>query len=157
MSKLSEGESKAAEAAFSDAEEAFGAGLGLLVASKTKWSKSKAAGEGPRSEATWTEGRYAANNVKIPDRRAGHIFRDAPGHLKDTPANRQMLREVGGDPAAHLGRDRFGNTWSARANPDGTRTWVQMRGKEIINGGVNPTSRVFHSETGLSAPKPPGG
>ncbi len=102
-------------------------------------------------------GAAAARGVTLPDKRVGHIFRDAPGHLTDTPANRQLLRDVGGDPSSRLGADKFGNTWSARTNPDGTQTWVQTRNGEIINGGVNQTPRTFNPKTGLSASKPPGG
>lgn len=61
----------------------------------------------------------------IPEGRLGHIFRDAPGHLADTPANRKLLQGVADDPATTLSADKFGNTWSARTLDDGTQAWTQ--------------------------------
>ena len=55
-----------------------------------------------------------------------------------------------------MGKDKFGNTWSAEMNPDGTQTWVQTRNNEIINGGLNLEPKVFHPETGFSRPFAPG-
>ena len=78
-----------------------------------------------------------------------HIFRNAPGHLPDTPANRALLEGLANDTRAVLGPDRFGNTLAARLNPDGTQTWVRYRNGVIINGGVNPTPRTYNPQTGL--------
>jgi hypothetical protein len=91
----------------------------------------------------------------IPEGRLGHIFRDAPGHLADTPANRKLLQGVADDPATTLGADKFGNTWSARILDDGTQAWTQTRNGDIINGGMNPTPRPFNPQTGLSRQQPP--
>ena len=91
----------------------------------------------------------------IPDGRVGHIFRDAKGHLPDTPQNRALLADVADDPAATLGMDRFGNTWSARLLPDGTQICVQTVGNRIVNGGLNRTPRTFSPQTGLSSPSKP--
>lgn len=88
----------------------------------------------------------------IPEGRVGPIFRDAPGHLPDTPANRSLLQGVADDASTTLGVDKWGNTWSARALDDGTQAWVQTRGGEIVDGGLNQVPRTFHPETGLSAP-----
>ncbi len=86
----------------------------------------------------------------IPEDRAGHIFRDASGHLKDNPQNREMLRRVADDPKTTLGTDRHGNTWSAQLNKDGSQTWTQTRSGEIRNGGVNEIPKQYNPETGLS-------
>lgn len=80
----------------------------------------------------------------------GHIFREAEGHLADTPANRQLLTDVANDAKSVLGKDKFGNTWSARTLSDGTQVWTESRGGRIINGGLNKTPRVFNPSTGLS-------
>jgi hypothetical protein len=44
----------------------------------------------------------------IPEGRAGHIFRDAPGHLPDTPGNRGLLQGVADDAGTTLGTDKWG-------------------------------------------------
>lgn len=42
-----------------------------------------------------------------------HIFCDRPGHLIDTPHNRQLLLEVAGDSKNYLGTDKYGKAWHA--------------------------------------------
>jgi RHS repeat-associated protein len=86
----------------------------------------------------------------IPENRVSHIFRDAPGHILDTPVNRQLITEVANNPSALLGKDQWGNTWYAHIQPDGTQIWAEVRGSTIINGGVNQTPRQFNPSTGLS-------
>jgi hypothetical protein len=96
----------------------------------------------------------AARGVRhvIPEGRAGHIFRDARGHLPDTPAKRRLLQGVADDASTTLGVDKWGNTWSARTLGDGAQAWVQTRGGVIVNGGLNQVPRTFPPGTGLSAP-----
>jgi hypothetical protein len=72
-----------------------------------------------------------------------HIFRNAPGHLSDTPANRQLLTEVANDAANRVGVDKFGNVWSSLTRADGTQVWVSTRNGVIQNGGVNQTPRAI--------------
>ena len=91
----------------------------------------------------------------IPENRIGHVFRDAPGHLRDTVANRPLLQEVADDAATTLGTDKYGNIWSTKLLPDGTQVWTQVRNGEIINGGLNLVPRNFNPLTGLSSPTPP--
>lgn len=78
-----------------------------------------------------------------------HIFREAAGHVLDTPENRQLLLEVANDEAARLESDQYSNIWSARLLPDGSQVWVQMRGEKIVNGGINSAPRTFNRSTGL--------
>lgn len=99
-------------------------------------------------------GRAPGTQAVIPEGRVKHIFREAPGHLPDTPANRSLLQELAADASASLGTDRFGNTWFARVNPDGTQLWVQVRNGEVINGGLNLVPRNYNPQTGMSAPPP---
>ncbi len=102
-----------------------------------------------------SDGGNPKKDIVIPEGRAKHIFRDAPGHVRDTPTNRQLLREVAADESAKLGTDKFGNEWFAKTNPDGTQVWVQVRHGEIINGGLNQVPRNYNSQMGLSAPSKP--
>ncbi|CAI1157191.1 hemagglutinin repeat-containing protein [Serratia quinivorans] len=94
--------------------------------------------------------------IRIPDSRLGHIFRNAEGHIADTPANRQLILDVAYDKKASLGSDRYGNDWSARMLPDGSQAWVQTRGGNVINAGVNNPPKTYSPETGLSSLKPRG-
>ncbi len=100
---------------------------------------------------------FAAKGVThaIPEDQLPHIFRDTPGHLPDTPANRKLLQGVADDPATTLGTDKYGNTWSARTLDNGTQAWTQKRNGNIINGGLNQTPRPFNPQTGLSRQQPP--
>ena len=91
----------------------------------------------------------------IPDSRVPHIFRQAPGHLPDTPANRQLLTDVALNPRNFLGTDRYDNLWYAQTQPNGNQIWVQVRNGQIMNGGLNPVPRIFHPHTGLSLPTKP--
>ncbi|PMS14281.1 hypothetical protein FNF07_05190 [Trinickia caryophylli] len=94
--------------------------------------------------------------MQIDDSRAGHIFRDSDGHISDTPANRQLLENVANDPSAVLGTDKYGTTWAAKTNPDGTQTWVGIRGGKVSYGGINQTPKSFNPQTGLASPTRPG-
>jgi hypothetical protein len=100
----------------------------------------------------------AARGIKhaIPESRLGHIFRNAPGHIPDTPANRALLQNVADDAATTLGVDKWGNTWSARTLDNGTQVWTQTRGGQIVNGGLNEVPRVFSPDAGLVPPVPGG-
>ena len=50
---------------------------------------------------------------RLPSNRAQmmHIFADRPGHLPDTPRNRQTIVELINDPANRAGIDGNGKTW----------------------------------------------
>lgn len=91
--------------------------------------------------------------VVIAQKSADHIFRNAPGHFReDTEENRRLLESVANDRNSYLGNDKYGNSWHARTQNDGTQIWTQSRNGEIRNGGINKTPRTFNRETGLSSP-----
>ena len=94
--------------------------------------------------------------VAISESRIGHIFREAEGHLTDTPANRELITKLANDKKSVLGGDRHGNTWAAETLPDGSQALVQYRGNQVINGGTNKTPRTYDSERGLTSLKPRG-
>jgi hypothetical protein len=83
--------------------------------------------------------RGGAEQITISPNRAGHVFpkQGKPGHLPDTPENRQLLITTTSKQANFLGTDKFGNDWYAAIRPDGKQVWVQVRGNTIINGGLN--------------------
>jgi hypothetical protein len=90
--------------------------------------------------------------ITIDETKVGHIFRQAPGHFaEDTSNNRQAMINVANRPSNLIGSDRFGNEWYAETQPGGGQIWVQLRGRAIVNGGINPTPRAFK----LALPSPP--
>lgn len=78
-----------------------------------------------------------------------HILADRPGHLPDTPRNRQTLVEVANDAGCYVGRDANGVDWYARMEPDGSQTWVKVLGGVIRNGGRNKPPRQYDPTTGF--------
>lgn len=82
--------------------------------------------------------------------RSAHIFRNAEGHFtEDNEINRQLLINTAMDKENYLGIDKWGNNWYATSFPDGQQIWVQIRKGEIINGGINSSSRLWSHSTGL--------
>ena len=82
------------------------------------------------------EVKFFENNLK-------HIFRESPGHLADTPINRQLLIDTASNPQNYLGKDRFGNEWYSKTLENGTQTWVEVRNGLIRNAGLNKVPDVF--------------
>ena len=78
-----------------------------------------------------------------------HIFRQAEGHVTDTPENRGLLLEVANDEKASLTPDQYGNEWSMKILPNGKQAWTQVRNGKIVNGGINAMPRNFNPHTGL--------
>jgi filamentous hemagglutinin len=86
-----------------------------------------------------------AERPEIAPEDVGHIFRNAPGHMEDTPENRRLLLDLIADEDAFVGADRYGTRWYARTLPDGRQLWAQRRGSRLRNGGVNAPPRDFAS------------
>ena len=78
-----------------------------------------------------------------------HIFRDAPGHLPDTPANRRLLLDISTNRSNSLGANRFGNEVFVSTRADGSQVWVETRNGVIQNGGVNNPPRTWVTGDGL--------
>jgi hypothetical protein len=97
---------------------------------------------------------YEESRATIYEPNAPHIFRDAPGHVADTPENRTLIESTASNSDNFLGNDEFGNDWYARELDDGRQSWASVRNGEIRNGGINETPRNFDDETGLSRPSP---
>lgn len=89
---------------------------------------------------------------RLPDNRSQlmHIFADRPGHIPDTPRNRQLIEALANDRSAFIGIDRYGKAWYARTNANGTQTWASTRDGIVRNCGMNETPNPWDPETGLS-------
>ncbi len=101
-------------------------------------------------------GNGSNTKIKINEKNAGHIFRNAEGHfVEDTAQNRVLLEHAANDKGNFLGLDKYGNEWYAEILDDESQVWVQVRNGEIRNGGVNNPAKTYNSETGLSNPNRP--
>ena len=100
------------------------------------------------------EGDSEASKSKIPDNDStiGHIFRDADGHVWDSPENRALLEAVANDPLNFRGIDKYGNKWYTKIQSDGRQVWVESRDGRIFEGGVNDIPKPWNSDTGLKNP-----
>ena len=101
-------------------------------------------------------GANGLSRIALTENRAAKIFGSREGHIMDTPENRALLTGVANDSTAILGSDKYGSTWSAKIQPDGSQVWVQSRNGQIWNGGINNTPLTYNSETGLAAITKPG-
>ena len=70
---------------------------------------------------------------------AGHIFRNAEGHLtEDTPENRQLFVDTASNGKS-FGVDQWGKEWYAQILPDERQSWVAVRNNIIVHAGVSDT------------------
>ena len=107
-----------------------------------------------RETSSTGKGDSDSNKNKIPDNDSitGHIFRDAEGHIPDTPENRALLEDVANDSANFRGTDKYGNEWYTKIQSDGSQVWVESRNGNIFEGGINNTPKPWNPETGLKKP-----
>ncbi len=89
--------------------------------------------------------------IKMPrnDAQIKHIFRQADGHLPDTPDNRKLISDLANDVHYFKGKDKYGNDWHIRNNIDGTQDWVRHQNMMINEGGKNSVPLNWNNETGL--------
>jgi hypothetical protein len=80
-----------------------------------------------------------------------HILADRPGHLPDTPTNRQLLLDVASDPRNYFAcSDARGSIWCEKILEDGSQVWVQIYNGYIRNAGLNIKPRKWDPVTGLA-------
>lgn len=87
----------------------------------------------------------------IPDNNSiiKHIFRDAEGHIPDTPENRALLEDVVNTPPNLCGIDEYGNEWYTKILEGGKEVWVESRNGNIFEGGINERPKPWNPGTGL--------
>ncbi len=88
-------------------------------------------------------------SVQISEQDASHMFGDRPGHMADTPTNRELLIGLASNASNFLGCDKYGSEWYAKILENGRQLWVVVRDGLIRNGGINDLPKIFNSETGL--------
>jgi filamentous hemagglutinin len=99
-----------------------------------------------------TQGSEPATTVTLPphDSQLKHIFGARPGHLQDTPANRQLLLDLANTPLYYTGTDKIDRVWHSKINPDGSQYWVWSLNGVIREGGLNLTPRPWNDKTGFN-------
>jgi RHS repeat-associated protein len=79
----------------------------------------------------------ADEGVSIAEGSAGHIFRDAEGHLaEDTPENRALIENVV-KPSNYVRTGAGGEDLYRETLPNGTQVWAKVFRGSITNGGLN--------------------
>ena len=126
-------------------ELAFAAESGEVIGSGVR-SATQGLAEGPGEVATVPK---VEKTIEFFEKNIKHIFRNAEGHLLDTPENRRLLLEVVADANNYLGVDRFGNQWFAKILANGKQVWASVRKNLIRNAGLNEIPEIFNDMTGL--------
>ena len=98
----------------------------------------------------------SGNVVKFPSNssQTKHIFGNRPGHLPDTPANRNLILRTANSQSAFLGVDRFGNKVFSNIMRDGSQVWVYTRNGIIQNAGLNSAGAAWKWQTGFGLVRP---
>jgi len=78
-----------------------------------------------------------------------HIFRQAEGHLLDTPKNRKLIFNMATKAKNYLGTDIHGNRWYGEILNNGKQIWAWTRDKLIRDAGINEIPRTFNAISGL--------
>lgn len=95
-------------------------------------------------------GRGDGNRLPPNGSQLAHIFDDRPGHLPDTPRNRQLLLDLVNDRDNFRGFDVYGNDWYIEIDSQGRQLWGQTRDGIIQEGGRNDTPLDWDDRTGLN-------
>lgn len=90
------------------------------------------------------------NSLPSDDSQLKHIFRNAEGHLSDTPENRRKLVTLSNDSSKFQGKDVYGNSWNSDILSDGSQLWVRYRNGVINNGGKTYPPREWDDDTGFN-------
>ncbi|MCX4379919.1 MAG: hypothetical protein OSJ61_27835, partial [Lachnospiraceae bacterium] len=102
-----------------------------------------------RDRLLGSEGKPVINRLPDNESIIGHIFRDAEGHILDTPENRVLLEDVANNAENFRGIDQYGNEWYTKVLEDGKEVWVELRNGSIFEGGINESPRPWSPNTGL--------
>lgn len=90
------------------------------------------------------------NKLPTNDSQIKHMFRNAEGHLPNTPENHNLIETVANSPECYYGVDGRGLTWYSRIESDGSQIWVSIRNGVIQNAGKNLIPNSWDPETGFS-------
>ena len=120
--------------------------LGELMDSFKSWMRKDEADSG----ADYFD--FKRHKIPYNDSTISHIFREAEGHIPDTPENRALLENVANNSQNFLGKDKYGNEWYTQNLDDGRQVWVESRNGNIFEGGFNDIPKEWNSATGLKKP-----
>lgn len=95
-------------------------------------------------------GGQSENSLPTGNSQLAHMFRESPGHLSDTPLNRQIIMELANNDANKVGMDGRGLIWYAKMEADGSQLWASVRNGVVQNCGKNDPPHEWDDETGLS-------
>ncbi len=88
--------------------------------------------------------------IKIREADAPHIFDDRPGHMIDTPENRDLLLKLASDIKNYFGPNKHGSSCYAKTLENGKQLWAYVRNGVIRNAGINDIPHEYNSISGFS-------
>ncbi len=88
--------------------------------------------------------------IKISEDNSKHIFADRPGHLTDTPENRDLLLKLVSDIKNYFGPNKHGSSCYAKTLENGKQLWAYVWNGEIRNGGINDIPKVYNPISGFN-------
>lgn len=77
------------------------------------------------------------------DSQIRHMFRNEPGHIIDTPQNRNTIATIASDEHNFIGTDKHGNRWYSKTI-SGKQYWVKVRKGIVSDCGMNDEPRKIN-------------
>lgn len=88
--------------------------------------------------------------IKFNEKNIKHIFEDRPGHMIDTPENRDLLIKLVSDIKNYFGPDQYGSSCYGKTLENGKQLWAYVRNGVIRNCGINDVPKVYNPITGFN-------
>jgi len=111
--------------------------------------------EAQKDDTSGKEGDLSNVDVTFREDNRTHIFDDRPGHLIDTPENREKIINLVKNPENFVTKDRHGKLWFGKILPNGTQLWAHVVKGVVTNCGLNATPLESDPAYGYSNPNKP--